>query len=234
VSTMGPATLGRLPEFTARTEWFIRHRPDMNEVIQHIDDTRHAGWRMLSIVSPERMRRILARMLDPAEFLSDHGIRALSRFHLDHPLEVDLGGMMAILKYEPAESANALFGGNSNWRGPVWMPVNYLLVEVLRVYHRYLGPAFTIEYPTGSGHLLDLSQVAQDLSTRLIGIFLDHDGRRPVFGAQAKFQNDHAWHDLIPFHEYFNGDNGAGIGASHQTGWTGIVADLIIRKYRGT
>ena len=234
VSTMGPATLGRLPEFTARTEWFIRHRPDMNEVIQHIDDTRHAGWRMLSIVSPERMRRILARMLDPAEFLSDHGIRALSRFHLDHPLEVDLGGIMAILKYEPAESANALFGGNSNWRGPVWMPVNYLLVEVLRVYHRYLGPAFTIEYPTGSGHLLDLSQVAQDLSTRLIAIFLDHDGRRPVFGAQAKFQNDHAWHDLIPFHEYFNGDNGAGIGASHQTGWTGIVADLIIRKYRGT
>ena len=232
VSTIGPDTMGGLPEFTARTEWFVHHRPDMTDVIQHIHNPGHAGWRMLSIVSPDRLRRVLARMLDPVEFLSDHGIRALSRYHLDHPLEVNLGGMMTELNYEPAESTSAVFGGNSNWRGPVWMPVNYLLVEVLRVYHRYLGPDYKVEFPTGSGEMLDLSQIADELSGRLIAIFLDQNGHRPVFGGQAKFQNDHAWHDLIQFHEYFNGDNGAGVGASHQTGWTGLVADLIIRKYR--
>jgi hypothetical protein len=233
VSTIGPQTMGRLPEFTARTDWFVHHRPDMTDVIQHIHNSGHAGWRMLSIVSPDRLRRVLARMLDPSEFLSDHGIRALSRYHLDHPLEVDLGGMISELKYEPAESTSAVFGGNSNWRGPVWMPVNYLLVEVLRVYDRYLGPEYKIEFPTGSGQMLELSRIARELSGRLIAIFLDQNGHRPVFGAVARFQDDHAWHDLIQFHEYFNGDNGAGIGASHQTGWTGLVADLIIRKYRG-
>jgi hypothetical protein len=233
VSTIGPQTMGRLPEFTARTEWFVHHRPDMNDVIQHIHDPGHAGWKMLSIVSPERLRRILARMLDPSEFLSDHGIRALSRYHLEHPCEVDLGGVMASMKYEPAESASAVFGGNSNWRGPVWMPVNYMLAEVLRVYHRYLGSEFKVESPTGSGQMKDLSEVADDLSARLVGLFLDHDGHRPAFGDVAKFQDDHAWHDLIQFHEYFNGDTGAGIGASHQTGWTGLVADLIIRRHKG-
>ena len=233
VSTIGPETMGRLPEFTQRTDWFVHHRPDMMDVIQHIHDPGHAGWRMLSIVSPDRLRRILARVLDPAEFLSDHGVRALSRYHLDHPLDVDLGGMISELKYEPAESTSAVFGGNSNWRGPVWMPVNFKLVEVMRVYHRYLGSDFKVEFPTGSGQMRDLSQVADELSERLITIFLDQNGHRPVFGSVAKFQNDHAWHDLIPFHEYFNGDNGAGIGASHQTGWTGLVADLIIRKHKG-
>jgi hypothetical protein len=233
VSTIGPETMAGLKEFATRTEWFMHYRPDMNDVIQHIHDPGNAGWRMLSIVSPERLRRVLARMLDPAEFLSDHGVRALSRYHLEHPLEVDLGGVMASMKYEPAESTNAVFGGNSNWRGPVWMPINYMLVEVLRVYHRYLGPDFRVESPTGSGQMRNLSEVADDLSARLIGIFLDHDGRRPVFGGEARFQDDHAWHDLLPFHEYFNGDNGAGIGASHQTGWTGLVADLIIRLHQG-
>ena len=188
---------------------------------------------MIAAEKVESRHRILSRMLDPAEFLSDHGIRALSRYHLEHPLEVDLGGAMSSLKYEPAESANAVFGGNSNWRGPIWMPVNYLLVEVLRVYHRYLGSEFKVEAPIGSGTMLDLSEVADDLAARLIGIFLDHDGKRPVFGGAAKFQDDHAWHDMIQFHEYFNGDSGAGIGASHQTGWTGLVADLIIRRHMG-
>ncbi|HEV2034339.1 MAG TPA: glucosidase [Candidatus Dormibacteraeota bacterium] len=233
VSTIGPQTMGVLPGFAARTDWFIHHRPDMTDVIQHIHNPGHAGWRMLSIVSPDRLRRVLARMLDPSEFLSDHGIRALSRYHLDHPLDVNLGGVMSELKYEPAESTSAVFGGNSNWRGPVWMPVNYMLVEVLRVYDRYLGLDYTVEFPTGSGQMRDLSHIADELSERLIAIFLDQNGHRPVFGAEAKFQDDHAWHDLIPFYEYFNGDNGAGIGASHQTGWTGLVADLIIRKYKG-
>ncbi|MEP6753745.1 MAG: glucosidase, partial [Candidatus Dormiibacterota bacterium] len=233
VSTIGPDTMARLTEFATRTKWFADHRPDLNAVIQHIHDPGHAGWRMLSIVSPDRLRRILSRMLDPAEFLSDHGIRALSRYHLEHPCNMDLGGVMASMTYEPAESRTAVFGGNSNWRGPVWMPVNYLLVEVLRVYHRYLGADFKVEFPTGSGQMRDLSQVADDIAGRLIGIFLDHEGRRPVFGGEARFQEDHAWHDLIPFHEYFNGDTGAGIGASHQTGWTGLVADLIIRRHMG-
>jgi hypothetical protein len=224
--------MGRLPEFTSRTDWFVHNSPLADDVIQHIHDPGHSGWRMLAAVAPDRLRRILGRMLDPSEFLSDHGIRALSRYHLDHPLEVDLGGTVAELNYEPAESTSALFGGNSNWRGPVWMPVNYLLVEVLLVYHRFLGPAFTVEFPTGSGRQLDLAAVAREISGRLIGLFLDQDGRRPVFGQYAKFQADRSWHGLIPFHEYFHGDTGAGLGASHQTGWTGLVADLIIRRHK--
>jgi hypothetical protein len=232
VSTIGPSTMGRLPEFTGRTEWFLEHSRLADAVVQRIHNPGHAGWRMLAAVAPDRLRRILARMLDPSEFLSDHGIRALSRYHLDHPLQVDLGGMVSELNYEPAESTSALFGGNSNWRGPVWMPINYLLVEVLRVYHRYLGPDFKVEFPTGSGRQLDLAGVADELSGRLIGLFLDRDGRRPAFGPAGKFQDDPGWHGLIPFHEYFHGDTGAGLGASHQTGWTGLVADLIIRRHQ--
>ncbi len=229
VTTFGPETLGRLREFTQRSEWFIHHRAEAQGVVQHIHDHEHSGWRMLSIVSPDRLRRLLTRMLDPEEFLSDHGIRSLSRYHREHPLEVDVGGVMARLDYEPGESTSGLFGGNSNWRGPVWFPVNYLLVEVLRVYHRYLGAAFQVECPTGSGRLLSLDAVADELSRRLVSIFTDADGRRPVFGDQQLFQRDPAWHSLIPFYEYFHGDTGAGLGASHQTGWTGLVADLVIR-----
>jgi hypothetical protein len=232
VSTIGPATMGRLPEFTKRTEWFLHHSRMASEVVQHLHDPGHAGWRMLSIVTPEHLRRILTRVLDPAEFLSDHGIRALSRYHLDRPLEVNLGDAVDELNYEPAESTSGLFGGNSNWRGPVWMPVNYLLVEVLRVYHRYLGSDFQVELPTGSGIMRNLAEVADEISDRLVAIFLDRDGRRPVFGGYTKFQDDRSWHDLIPFHEYFHGDTGAGLGASHQTGWTGLVADLIIRRHK--
>ena len=232
VSTIGPATMARLPDFTTRTDWFLHNRPSASEVVQHMHDPANDGWRMLSIVSPDRLRRVLARVLDPSEFLSDHGIRALSRYHLDHPLEVNLGGEMAELNYEPAESTSGLFGGNSNWRGPVWMPMNYLLVEGLRVYHRYLGPDFKVELPTGSGQLRNLAEVADDLAGRLVGLFLDRDGRRPVLGDYSKFQDDRALHDLIPFHEYFHGDTGAGLGASHQTGWTGLVADLIIRRHK--
>jgi len=232
VTTLGPETLGRLPEFTQRTEWFINNRPEAAEVVQHLHHEAHDGWRMCSIVRPERLRRVLARMLDPNEFLSDHGVRALSRIHLEQPLELDLGGVVARLDYEPAESTSALFGGNSNWRGPVWFPINYLLVEVLRTYHRYLGDDFQVECPTGSGRLLPLDGVADELAARLVAIFTDRDGRRPVFGDYERFQTDPAWHDLIPFHEYFHGDTGAGLGASHQTGWTGLVADLVIRRSR--
>ncbi len=231
VTTLGPQTMARLPDFMRRVAWFTANRPEGRAVVQHLESDEHAGWRMLSIVDTDRLRRLLAVLLDEAEFLSPHGIRGLSRYHADHPLQVSLDGIAATLDYEPGESTTGLFGGNSNWRGPVWFPINYLLLRSLRVYHRYLGDDFRVECPTGSGTELTLAQVADELASRLVGLFLeDADGRRPVFGGYELFQQDPAWHDLIPFHEYFHGDTGAGLGASHQTGWTGLVADLIARR----
>jgi hypothetical protein len=233
VTTLGPATMARLPEFMRRVTWFTENRPEGRAVVQHTGSAEHAGWRMLSIVDDERLRRLLRPMLDPAEFLSDHGLRALSKVHEGYPLHVAVDGVMATLDYEPAESTSGLFGGNSNWRGPIWFPVNYLLVQTLRVYHRYLGNGFQVECPTGSGVSMTLAQVADELARRLTSIFLRRDdGTRPVFGGYSLFQQDPAWNALIPFHEYFHGDTGAGLGASHQTGWTGLVADLIIRSGR--
>jgi hypothetical protein len=184
--------------------------------------------RFLSIVDPERLRRVLKLMLDESEFLSPYGIRALSGIHRDHPYKLSVNGMEHRVDYEPAESSTGLFGGNSNWRGPIWFPVNFLLIESLQKFHFYLGDGFKVECPTGSGKMMTLWEVAGEISKRLTRIFLcDPDGRRPVFGGTQKFQNDPHWRDLIPFHEYFHGDNGAGIGASHQTGWTALVAKLI-------
>jgi hypothetical protein len=233
VTTLAPETLARLPDFTVRLRWFIEHKREAEGVVQHIESPEHEGWRMLSIVSEERLRRLLTAMLDPGEFLSDHGLRALSKRHALEPLQVAVDGVTATLDYEPGESTSGLFGGNSNWRGPVWMPINYLLVEVLRVYDRYLGSGFKVECPTGSGDLLTLAEVADEIAGRLVRLFLrDENGRRPVFGDYELLQQDPAWHDLIPFHEYFHGDTGAGLGASHQTGWTGLVANLIIDRER--
>jgi Glycosyl hydrolase family 63 C-terminal domain len=231
VTTLGPATMARLPGFMERVEWFTQNRSEGREVVQHMASEEHAGWRMLSIVDEGRLRRILGAMLDPAEFLSDHGLRALSKHHEEHPLHVEVDGVTATLDYEPGESTSGLFGGNSNWRGPIWFPVNYLLVETLRVYHRYLGDSFRVECPTGSGVELSLAEVADELARRLTGIFLRReDGTRPVFGGYRLLQEDPAWRDNLLFHEYFHGDTGSGIGASHQTGWTGLVADLILRR----
>jgi hypothetical protein len=233
VTTLGPMTLSRLPDFTQRIEWLSENRPGLAEVVQHMHSETHAGWRMLSIVDENRLRRMLGPMLDPDEFLSDHGLRALSKYHEEHPLEVNVDDVTATLDYEPGESTSGLFGGNSNWRGPIWFPINYILLETLRVYHRFLGESFTVEFPTGSGCELPLAQVADELAARLTSIFLEReDGTRPVFGGYELFQRDPAWHGLIPFHEYFHADTGAGLGASHQTGWTGVVADLIIRRGR--
>jgi hypothetical protein len=233
VTTLGPATMARLGDFMKRVEWFTKNRREGRNVVQHTASPAHAGWRMLSIVDEDRLRRLLSVMLDESEFLSPHGLRALSAFHREHPLEVHVDGVSATLDYEPGESTSGLFGGNSNWRGPVWFPVNYLLIESLRVYGRYLGDGFRVECPTGSGRLLSLAEVADELGARLTAIFLEReDGTRPVFGGYDRFQHDASWHDLLPFHEYFHGDTGAGLGASHQTGWTGLVADLIIRRSR--
>jgi len=228
VTTLGPDTLNRLPSFARAMDWFLSHRPEAAGVVEHMDDPNHAGYRLLAIVGPQSLRRILARVLDPAEFLSDHGVRALSRWHREHPLQMAVDGFQAQLDYEPAESTSGLFGGNSNWRGPVWFPVNYLLIEALKRYHRFLGSEFKVECPTGSGRWLALDQVADELAARLVGLFLSGpDGRRPVFGGYERLQRDPAWQNLLLFHEYFDGDSGAGLGASHQTGWTGLVANLI-------
>ena len=231
VTTLGPATMERLPQFMRRVDWFTKNRDEGRQVVQHTASPVHAGWRMLSIVDEDRLRRILGAVLDPNEFLSDHGLRALSKFHEANPLRIDVEGFTATLDYEPAESRSGLFGGNSNWRGPVWFPLNYLLVETLHVYYRYLGDEFRVECPTGSGNQLTLAEVADELARRLIAVFLRReDGTRPVFGGYALLQQDPAWRDNLLFHEYFHGDTGAGLGASHQTGWTGLVADLILRR----
>jgi hypothetical protein len=230
-ATLDAKVLEELPWFAEHFNWFVTNKPKFaGSVVRPHARGAHVSH-LLSVVDPDKLRRLLSYMLDENEFLSDHGLRALSRVHKDHPFQIELGGMTDSVDYEPAESTTDLFGGNSNWRGPVWFPMNYLIIEALRRFHRFLGDDFTVECPTGSGSMLTLEAAADELSRRLVSIFLDGpDGRRPVFGSYEKFQRDPALHNLIPFHEYFHGDTGQGLGASHQTGWTGLVADLIARR----
>jgi hypothetical protein len=182
----------------------------------------------MALVNPDRLRRILARMLDENEFLSPYGIRALSRYHLEHPYIFHFGGQEYRVDYQPAESNTAMFGGNSNWRGPVWMPMNALLIRALLQFYLYYGDNFKVECPTGSGRLMNLFEVSHEISNRLTSIFVRNEhGRLPLYGDTKKFQTDPYWRDYLLFYEYFHGDNGAGLGASHQTGWTGLVARFI-------
>ncbi len=228
VETLEPELLDRLPGFKRRLEWFIDNRPDLVKNCACMRTKGQEGRRLLSIADPDRLRRVLRVMLDEKEFLSPYGIRALSRYHHEHPYIFSVNGMEHRVDYEPAESSTGLFGGNSNWRGPIWFPVNYLIIESLQKFHYYLGDNYKVECPTGSGRMMTLWEVAAELSRRLSRIFLrSPDGRRPVYGGTEKFQRDPHWRDLVLFHEYFHGDNGAGIGASHQTGWTGLVAKLL-------
>jgi hypothetical protein len=218
----------KLPELQRSALWFVNHRPQLIRNIQDPRTTGFRGRRLLSLLSEERLRRVLARMLDENEFLSPYGIRSLSRHHLDHPSTFLADGSALKIGYLPAESDTPLFGGNSNWRGPIWMPVNGLLIRALINYYCYYGPSFTVEHPTGSGRRLNLYEVARDLAERCARIFTrDKRGRRPVFGAASKFSGDPLWRDHLLFYEYFHGDNGAGIGASHQTGWTGLIATFL-------
>jgi len=228
VETIHPDLLKKLPHFARRMDWFLAHRPDLAGLVSRWTEPGQGELRLLTLVRGHRMKRLLARMLDHNEFLSEHGIRSLSKYHLDHPYIVDAGGAQYEVQYEPAESHSRLFGGNSNWRGPVWFPMNYLLIEALRSFHEYYSDDFLVEYPTGSGSKLTLEQIADQLAGRLTGIFLrDAHGHRPVFGANTLMQTDPHWRDLLPFHEYFDGDTAAGLGASHQTGWTALVANLL-------
>ncbi len=228
VDTLEPSLIEALPGFRRRLEWFVKNRPDLCRNLASMTRQGQGERRLLSIVGPERLRRILTRMLDETEFLSPHGIRSLSRIHKDQPYSVDVNGETHSVDYEPAESKTGLFGGNSNWRGPIWFPVNYLLIESLQRFHHYLGNDFKVEYPTDSGQFRTLSDITVDLSRRLSGLFLRNpEGRRPMHGSNDKLQHDEHFADHLLFHEYFHGDTGEGLGASHQTGWTALVAKLI-------
>jgi hypothetical protein len=209
-------------------EWFIQNRPELTSGIASMHRRGQGERRLLSIVDSAKLRRILQIMLDEKEFFSDYGIRALSRVHKDHPFSLKIAGVEHSVDYEPGESTSGLFGGNSNWRGPIWFPVNFLLIESLQKFDFYLGEDFKVECPVGSGQMKSLSEVAEQISHRLARIFLRaEDGTRPVNGTVEKFQKDPHWRDLIQFYEYFNGDLGSGVGANHQTGWTGLIAKLI-------
>jgi hypothetical protein len=228
VETLEPHDLGDNPDFAKRMAWFIENRPELTGGVARMDVPGVGERRLLAVVWPSRLRRVLAKLFDRDEFFGDYGIRSLSRYHRDHPYSLTFDARTYSIGYEPAESAGELFGGNSNWRGPVWFPINYLLVEALQKYDHYLGAGTTVDVPTGSGNRVSLWLAANEISQRLIAIFRrGADGRRPVHGSNERFQTDPHWRDLPLFYEYFNGDTGAGIGASHQTGWTGLVAKLI-------
>jgi hypothetical protein len=228
VATIEPDILQNLPGFKKRLQWFIDNRPDLTQHINCARTPGHGERFLLAIVYRERLERVLKIMLDESEFLSPHGVRALSRYHKEVPYVLHVNGMDHRVDYEPAESTSGLFGGNSNWRGPVWFPVNYLLIESLQKFHHYYGDELKVECPTGSGNMMNLWEVSQELSRRMSHIFLqDSDGHRPVFGRLEKFQKDEHFRDHILFYEYFHGDNGVGLGAGHQTGWTGLVAKLL-------
>ncbi|MGD1898699.1 MAG: glucosidase [Phormidesmis sp.] len=233
--TLEPELMERLPGFKERLEWFEANRPRLSKNLTTTGEGDQKR-RMLSVVRPDKLRRILAKMLKPHEFLAPTGIRALSRYHADNPYTFDANGTIYRVDYEPAESSIGLFGGNSNWRGPVWFPTNYLLIESLQRFHRYFGDDFKIQCPYGEGEPMNLWDVASKLEERMISTFLrDENGYRPVYGDNPTFQNDPHWKDYILFYEYFNGDTGEGVGASHQTGWTGLVAKLIHQccEYQG-
>jgi hypothetical protein len=230
-TTLGSQSIERMPYFAGHMRWFVVNKPELCTVVSAEHERDGGLGRLLSVADEPKLRRLVSRMLDDDEFLSPFGLRSMSRFHRDHPFTLDVGDMRASVDFEPGESRSGLFGGNSNWRGPVWFPINYLLIEALRRFARFYGGDLTVEHPTGSGRQHTLDAVADDLSDRLIALFLrDASGRRPVFGDVDKFQTDVSWRDLLPFSEYFHGETGKGLGASHQTGWTGLVADLIITR----
>ena len=228
VGIVEPDVIAKLPDLWSKIESYRQRRPELAGLVSRWNEQGVQGRRLFSLARVFRMTKMLRRMLDEEEFLSPFGVRALSRSYLDRPYDFEYDGVHYRVSYEPGESTDALFGGNSNWRGPVWMPVNYMLIENLRRFYQFYGDGLTVECPTGSGTMMTLNQVADELCRRLLSLFLrGPDGRRPVFGNYEKFQVDPQFKDYILFHEYFHGDNGRGCGASHQTGWTGLIANLI-------
>ena len=228
VETLEDAWLEDLPAFKKRTEWFLKHRPDLTDQIACMQSPGKENRRLLALVNPDRLRRVLRVMFSESEFLSNYGIRSLSRVHKATPYTIQVGDIKYTVEYEPGESHSGMFGGNSNWRGPIWFPVNYLLIEALQKFDFFFGEDFKIEFPTGSEKMLTLWEISQELSSRLSKIFLkDEEGSRAVYGSSEKFQTDEHWRNHVLFYEYFHGDKGCGLGASHQTGWTGLIAKLL-------
>ncbi|PWT97267.1 MAG: glucosidase, partial [Bacteroidetes bacterium] len=218
----------KIPGLTERMDWILKNRPGLAGQVSRWHQQNPQGRHLLALLRSFRMTRILKRLLDENEFLSDHGIRGISKYHQDHPYQLEIGGQTLTVKYTPGESETELFGGNSNWRGPIWMPINFLIIESLQRYHFYYGDKFKVECPTGSGNYMNLNDVADELSRRLCSIFkADENGNRPVFGANQKYQRDPQFKNYMQFYEYFHGDTGRGLGASHQTGWTGLIARLL-------
>ena len=236
VTTIHEETLNKLEGFNSRIKWFVNERPQLSRNLACMEGCDNDSRRLLAVVNEDRLRLLLEKMLDETEFLSDYGIRSVSKYHQEHPYTFETNDETYDVTYEPAESPTKMFGGNSNWRGPIWFPINYLLIESLQKFDYYYDGEFKVECPTGSGKMMTLWEVASELERRLIRIFLPKDnGERPIYGDFMKFNHDGNWQDLLLFNEYFHGDNGAGLGAAHQTGWTGLVAKLIMQrsKYRG-
>jgi hypothetical protein len=234
VETLEPELLEKVPEFKRHMEWFLNYRPDLADLVSRWREPGMGERRLLSLLRGHRMKRLLRRMLDETEFF-DYGIRALSKFHAEHPYIFHANGSEFRVDYTPAESNTGLFGGNSNWRGPIWFPVNFLIIESLQKFHHYYGDEFKVECPTGSGNLITINDVADEIARRLTRLFLrDENGRRPALAYSEKMQSDPNFRDYILFHEYFHGDSGRGVGASHQTGWTGLVAKLLQPRAKET
>jgi hypothetical protein len=236
IETISSSTLEHLPHLKRRIDWFIDNRPELSENVAHLEKMGVDERRLMAIVSPDKLRVVLRKFFAEDEFLTTFGLRSLSKYHAGHPFVLNVGGATFRVDYEPAESTSGTFGGNSNWRGPVWFPLNYLFIEALQRFHFYLGDSYTVEFPTGSGKMLTLWQISMELAERLISHFRKGaDGKRAVFGGQEPFASDPNWRDNVLFYEYFHGDTGSGLGASHQTGWTGLVAKLIqqVSEYSG-
>jgi glycogen debranching enzyme len=228
VDTFEGETLNALPDLKRRMIWFFTHRPHLSGNIARMDVPGRASRRLAALVDREKLQRILSRMFDEEEFLSEYGLRSLSKYHEKHPYRLNIGQDSYEIGFEPGESLNGMFGGNSNWRGPVWFPTNFLLIEALQRFHHYYGEEFTVEYPTGSGVRLNLDQIAKDLSLRLIKLFQKRpDGSRPFYGPHPLFRDDKSFERLFLFNEYYHSETGEGLGASHQTGWTSLVAKLL-------
>jgi hypothetical protein len=233
VEVLEPELLEELPGFHRRLKWFLNYRPDLAALVSRWEEPGAGRRHLLSLLRGHRMKRLLARVLDESEFFSDYGVRALSKVHGANPYRFGCGGEQHTDTYLPGESDSYMFGGNSNWRGPIWMPVNFLLIESMQRFHYYYGDDFKIECPVGSGRYVTILEASEDISRRLMRIFMrDGDGRRAVFGDVEKFQTDPHFRDYVLFYEYFHGETGRGVGASHQTGWTGLIAKLMQPRQR--
>ena len=231
VEVLEPELMAQMPEFEKRMNWFLNNQPELASLVSRWNEPGVGERRLLSLLRGSRMKKLLKRMLDENEFLSPYGIRSLSKYYKDNPYTFRLDGEHFTVQYSPAESETGMFGGNSNWRGPVWFPVNFLIIESLQRFHHYYGDDFRIECPAGSGNFTSLKNVSEELTGRLTSIFLPAENNtRPVYGDESIFNHDPFFKDFILFYEYFNGDNGKGLGASHQTGWTGLIAKLIHPK----